>query len=280
MTPFYESLAAPTPADEGPILVAQADGKGVPMLPEDQVKEPKVRLGKGEKHGKKKEAIVTAVYTADPRVRTAEEVTESLFRLRRKRPVRLKRRRSADAKRAGPRNKRLSATLNGKSAAIQSLAKQVAKREGDHIRARVALTDGAEPLQRLIIEFLVGFTLILDIIHAVEYLWKVANCLMGEKSTKRDDWVKNRVLRMLAGDTQSVITEFLELAEAPRTRKGARSVLRQVAGYYERNLPYMRYNEYLSAGWPIATGVSEGACRHVVKDRCELAGMHWTQVRR
>jgi hypothetical protein len=55
-------------------------------------------------------------------------------------------------------------------------------------------------------------------------------------------------------------------------------VLLSVAAYYERNLAYMRYDRYLAAGWPIASGVIEGACRHLVKDRCELSGMRWTQV--
>ncbi len=38
----------------------------------------------------------------------------------------------------------------------------------------------------------------------------------------------------------------------------------------------MAYATYLARGWPIATGVIEGACRHLVKDRCELSGMRWT----
>jgi hypothetical protein len=37
----------------------------------------------------------------------------------------------------------------------------------------------------------------------------------------------------------------------------------------------MRYNEYLAAGYPIASGVAEGACKHLVKDRMERAGMRW-----
>jgi hypothetical protein len=37
----------------------------------------------------------------------------------------------------------------------------------------------------------------------------------------------------------------------------------------------MHYGRYLRAGYPIATGVIEGACRHVIKDRMERAGMRW-----
>ena len=42
-------------------------------------------------------------------------------------------------------------------------------------------------------------------------------------------------------------------------------------------MPYMNDDEYLAAGWPIGTGVIEGACRHLVKDRCELSGMRWSK---
>ncbi len=29
-------------------------------------------------------------------------------------------------------------------------------------------------------------------------------------------------------------------------------------------------------GWPIATGVIEGACRHLVKDRLAITGARWS----
>ena len=38
----------------------------------------------------------------------------------------------------------------------------------------------------------------------------------------------------------------------------------------------MRYDTYLARGYPIASGVIEGACRNVVKDRLERTGMNWT----
>ena len=46
--------------------------------------------------------------------------------------------------------------------------------------------------------------------------------------------------------------------------------------YYENNRDHMRYDEYLAAGYPIGSGVAEGACRHLVKDRMEQTGMRWT----
>ena len=54
--------------------------------------------------------------------------------------------------------------------------------------------------------------------------------------------------------------------------------LAKVVGYLERNRKHMQYDQYLRAGYPIGSGVIEGACRHVIKDRMERAGMLWTLV--
>lgn len=51
--------------------------------------------------------------------------------------------------------------------------------------------------------------------------------------------------------------------------------LDRLCEYLKKNKHRMRYDEYLKAGYPIATGVIEGACRHVIKDRMERTGMRW-----
>ena len=116
----------------------------------------------------------------------------------------------------------------------------------------------------------------MDFIHANEYLWDVANCLFDEKNPQRTAWVEARTLKMLSGETEQVITEFCTLAS--KATPAQRRDLEKAANYFERNLPYMAYNHYLAQGWPIASGVIEGACRHLVKDRFELSGMRWTQT--
>jgi len=68
-----------------------------------------------------------------------------------------------------------------------------------------------------------------------------------------------------------------QLAQDPQVTSSQRKQLTKTANYFERNLPYMDYRTYLANGWPIASGVIEGACRHLVKDRCELSGMRWSQ---
>lgn len=268
---YYAQKTAPPASTEAEILVLQADGKGIPMIL-DQPVEDTVRLGKGEKRGHKKEAIVTTVYTIAPKPRTPEEVVASLFRqetlsLAENKPLQHIR----------PQNKHLWATLEGKDTALERLSKQVDRRKGTHIRDQVALCDGCEALQLRIARQFADFTLVLDFIHADEYLWDVANSLFGEKNPQRFGWMKEHTLQILSGQAQQVIMEFQRLAVADETQPAQRTQLAKTANYFERNLPYMDYRTYLKNGWPIASGVIEGACRHFVKDRCERSGMRWSQ---
>lgn len=267
---YYEQKAPPEPATEACILVAQADGKGVPLVREEAAA-AKVRLGKGEKRMKKKESIVTSLYTIEATPRSPEAVVASFFHAE-ERPS------AQEAPQPHrPVNKQLWATLDGKDRALQRLAHQVNQRDGNHILHRVALADGCEALQTRMMNALPGFTLVLDFIHANEYLWKVANKLFGEQGTQRAPWVEKQTLQILSGATQAVIDELRRLRSLSRRTKSQIETLDTTANYFERNLPYMRYDDYLRLGWPIASGVIEGACRHFVKDRFELSGMRWTQ---
>jgi hypothetical protein len=266
---YYEQKAAPAVADEAAILVVQADGKGVPMVRQTPTV-TKTRLGKGEKRSKKKEAIVTTCYTIAPRIRTPEDVVASFFHPdegQRPRPD----------QRIRPQNKHIWATLDGKDAALERLANQAQKRKGEHIKHRVALTDGCAALQQRVETHLPGFTLVLDFIHVSEYLWTAANRLFGEKSPRRNSWVEEQAGLLLSGHTSQVIAQLRTLLQKPKQTKARQEALTAAINYFQRNQPYMHYDRYLAQGWPIASGVIEGACRHFVKDRCELSGMRWTQ---
>ncbi len=266
----------PPPEEEAAILVLQADGKGVPILrsPAAATRTPDpLRLGKGQKRGGKKEATLTAVYTIAPAVRTPEDVVESLFRDPAAEAATGAGEREA---REGLRHKQLWATLAGKDAALAEAAARVARRDGPHRTHRVALTDGSQALQERVQRVFPTFTLVLDLIHVTEYLWKAANALLGETASRRTAWVKARTLRLLRSQSAWVVADLRHLAATPGRARRARTVLTKVAAYLERNAPYMDYATYLAQGWPIATGVIEGACRHLVKDRCELSGMRWT----
>ncbi|NIQ12801.1 MAG: ISKra4 family transposase [Gammaproteobacteria bacterium] len=262
---YYAQKPAPPAEREADILVIQADGKGVPMILENTASE-RVRLRKGEKHGRKKEAVVTTVYTIEAFVRTPEQVIASYYD------------NIHTSQAPQPKNKHLWATLDGKEVALGRLATQVNARLGAPLRHKIALCDGCEALQRRIAKQFPDFILILDFIHANEYLWKVANALFGEGNDQRFEWMKARSLQLLSGQTKQLIAELRSQANQPKMRMAKRTQLLKTANYFERNLPFMNYPVYLSKGWPIASGVIEGACRHFVKDRCELSGMRWLQT--
>lgn len=265
---YYEQQAPPLATTEAEVLVIQADGKGVPII-KAQATESPVRLSKGQKRGRKKEAIVTTAYTIAPMPRTVDAVLASYYKLSDvsapDRPSRSK-----------PHHKHIWATLEGKDTALERLAQHVTARMGDHVQYRVALCDGCEALQNRITHYFPDFTQILDFIHANEYLWDVANALLGESSAERLPWMVAHTRQLLTGQAQTVIDELRLRSCAPGTTTAQQEQLNKTANYFERNLPYMDYATYLAQGWPIASGVIEGACRHFVKDRCELSGMRWT----
>jgi len=167
--------------------------------------------------------------------------------------------------------------MKGKDFALERLVRRVAQREGEHIQQRAALTDDAKALQDRILSKFPDFELVLDIIHVSEYLWDAANALLGETHPDRTAWVREQLLLILSGETSTVIHTLESLVQDLGTSIARRKVLNTTIGYYRRNLPYMRYDRYLDRGWPISSGVVEGACGHLVKDRMEQSGMRWTK---
>jgi|SRR5215207_6915120 len=265
---FYDQRRDPAPAaSAATILVAQADGKGVPLVPPVPTPRP-VRRGKGHPPATR-EAVVTALYTIAPYPRTPQDVVAAL--LREAAPP-------LPAPRPAPVGKEVQATLDGKAAALTRLAQRAAQREHPALEDRVALTDGAAALQAQMTTHLPAYTLVLDIIHASEYLWDAANALLGESHPTRTAWVRGHLADLLAGQTATVITALETAAADPACTATQRQVVQRTIGYYQRNRPYMRYADYLARGWPIGTGVVEGACGHLVKDRMQQAGMRWTKA--
>ncbi len=265
VTAFYAQPPAPdTPVPLGPILVVQADGTGVPQA-QVLAGVPRERLGKGQKRSKKKEAVVTSLYSIAPYYRTPADVVAALMQDPRS---------AEPVPRPQPVAKEVHATLEGKAVALRRLQQRAAQR-GDAPQ-RVALTDGAEALQDQLLAHFPEHTLVLDIIHATEYLWDAATALLGESHPERKAWVRTRLAQVVGGASVTVIAELEATAQAAELTETQRKAVLKTAGYYRRNQPYMHYDEYLTRGWPIGTGVVEGACGHLVKDRMEQAGMRWT----
>ena len=162
--------------------------------------------------------------------------------------------------------------------ALTRLAKQVTARQGRHIQHQVALCDGCEALQSRLQKHFPQATLILDFVHANEYLWQVANALLGENHPQRDLWVAEQTLQLLTDHTDQVVADLQALLQTDTFKAAQRKTIAKTASYFQRNLPYMDYLSYLQQGFPIASGVIEGACRHLVKDRFELSGMRWSYL--
>jgi hypothetical protein len=274
---FQDRLPVPEAAAEGPLLVVTADCKGVPLVrkalpPEEATDTPlpalaHPRRGKGEKANKKKMAAVGAVYTIEPFVRTTDDVIEEVMR------------KEARARRPRPQNKRVRAELLvGKVALFVWLADEVSRRNPQGKKPVIFLSDGERALHDRQSEYLAGDTVcILDLFHVLERLWKVAWCLFEEKTQKRaaHQWVEERLKRLLEGKVDAVIRGLRYQATQRGLKGPKRKTVRDAADYFAGNRDRMKYDEYLAAGYPIGSGVVEGACRHLVKDRMERTGMRW-----
>jgi hypothetical protein len=275
--PFQNHLATPDPSEEGPILVVTADCKGVPLvrsaLPPAEVAESPLpapanrRRGKGEKANKKKMAAVGAVYTIEPFMRTADDVVDEIQR------------REAAATRPTPSHKRVRAELLvGKVALFLWLADEVIRRDPGGLKPVVFLSDGERALHDRQDEYLpAGAICILDLYHVLEKLWKAAWCFFDEATEKHEahQWVEKELRMLLEGRVGYVIGGLRQMRTKRQLKGVRRKAVNEVANYLARNRQRMRYDDYLAKGYPIGSGVVEGACRHLVKDRLERAGMRW-----
>jgi hypothetical protein len=266
---YYEQRPmGPAPVQDS-ILVATADGKGIPMTGQDSPP-LQARRSKGQKKTAKKEAVVTALYSVAPYVRDSASILAALLP-----DQETKHPQSAEA-RPSPSHKQTFGTLEGKTAALSQLAHQVARRDCPECVLRVALTDGAEALQQQVLDHLPDFTLVLDIIHVTEHLWEAANARWGETSPDRLPWIHQALTWLLEHQLDALLLDLQ--AQAAGLAVAQQQTLVRVSAYLRRNRPFMDYQRYLALGWPIGTGVVEGACRHLVKDRFEQAGMRWSKV--
>jgi len=274
---FHASQPIPAPEHEGPILVLTADGKGVPMRRdlETDGPSPHGRLKKGQKAGKKREACVGGAYTVEPFVRTADDVVNEVLRKQKKseRPV--------------PKNKQLRAALTqtvdgaeikGKERIFSWFAEQVSARNKEGAKPVVCVMDGDRSLWSTLMQFVVGVVCILDIYHVLERLWDAAYCFHPEGSDEAEVFVTDRLEGLLEGKVGYVIGGLKQMATKGKINKGTRKQLSKVIVYLENNRRLMKYDEYLANGYPIGSGVVEGACRHLVKDRMEGTGMRWRVV--
>lgn len=266
-------LNRPAPAAEGDILVMSADGKGVVMRRSANEPAPKAHRTKGEKASKKRMATVATVYTVDRHRRTPEQVVAALFRDGVEQPARP----SPQGKEVWASLQRDEPTPTGMEAAFAWLLGRQIMRCPQRDRPMVFLSDGQESLWDARQRWLPGAVMdILDLLHVTPRLWQAAHAFHAEKSDGAEQFVRVRLLRILHGKASDVIRGLRQMATKQGLTGSRKKTISTVCTYLRANLHRMRYDEYLAAGFPIASGAVEGACRHLVKDRLERAGMHWT----
>jgi hypothetical protein len=265
-----------------PPLAISADGKGVAMRPEarrgtarapgQRVQNFAKRRGTGEKGGHKRMAETGCVFDVQPAPapRTPEQII---------RPDPDPRARPA-APRAVNRWYTCDITA-GRDVTIGKIFEEAERRDPGHHRTWIALADGDNCQLTLIQDQAtargITLTILIDFIHVLEYLWKAAWCFHTPRDPAMEDWVSAQALDILHGRTPQVITRIRRLAEDHPPQPGGEheKIIRKTLHYLDAKQPYLDYPTALAAGWPIATGLIEGACRHLVADRMGITGARW-----
>jgi hypothetical protein len=275
---FRDLQGSPPAAEEGQIVVVSADCKGIVIRGQGT---PTVCGGErpgGQRANQKRMATVGAVYTIDPYVRTAEDVVAALFR-------------DADYEalpRPKPCHKRIWASLPQEGTQPKSSIDMVfdwlwwefPQRNRRLKRPTVCLCDGQEALWDACAAALPEgcWVAILDLLHVTPRLWDAAKILYGVKGKQVLPSVRQWVTEVLEGKAETVISRLRRLGTERGLSGVKKKALGRITRYLHKNRQRMRYDEYLRQGYPIASGIIEGACRHLIKDRMERAGMHWTMA--
>ena len=252
---FYAQLPPEPSEPAASILVVAVDRKGSPIVQPEYTKLP-AGLPLGQKTNRKQMATVAAVFTREAWIRTPEQVVASLF--------------SIDTNTGAnpsppprPEHKRVWASLlKGKEAVIDEVVLEVQRRDPDGRKTLVALTGGERALQILVGKKLKA-TLILDLLHVLEKVWKAAQVFHPEGSPGAEVYSRLMCLRILEGNVGQVIKGLRQTVTKRKLIGAKRKTLLQAAGYFQRNADRMRYDEYLAQGWPIATGSVEGARKNL-----------------
>jgi len=155
---------------------------------------------------------------------------------------------------------------------------EFAQRNPQRVRPTVCLCDGQKQLWQACADSVLDKKRVevLDFLHVTPRLWAAAKLLYGDKSKEVVPFVRHRATQVLEGKVETVLRTMRRVAKERGLSSAKKKALGRICSYLHKNRHRMRYDEYLRQGYPIASGVIEGACRHLIKDRMERAGMHWT----
>jgi hypothetical protein len=276
---FYAQRERTVP-DGKDLLVLSCDAKGVVMRPEalrEQTRTQaqnasgklKTRLSKGEKTNRKRMAEIVTVYELTPEPRTAAAILPDPDN-----PP------AAASTRPKAKNKWLKASVTDDArAVIAEMFNEADRRDPEHKLTWVALVDGnnhqidrikAEARKRKI-----TIPIVVDFIHVLEYLWSGCWCFFAEGDPAAERWVSDKARQVLDGRAGIVAAAIRRKATTLGLDANQRKNADRCADYLLAKRPYLDYPTALTTGSPIATGVIEGACRHLVKDRMDITGARW-----
>ena len=261
------------------LLALSFDGKGLVMLPEGlrettrknaekSQKKRQTRLSPGEKKDRKRMAMVATVYTVRTNPRTAESI------------LNIDKQADNVTKFHPPlRNKRVWASVEREAEQVITEAfEEALRRDPEQKRQWVIVVDGHRHQLRLIKKVMkakkVKATIILDFIHVLEYLWKAAHCLHKKDDGSIERWVEQRALKILRGQSDRVARGIRQSASKRGLKN--REAVDKCANYLKNKRLELGYDRALQAGFPIASGVIEGACRHLINDRLDITGARWS----
>jgi hypothetical protein len=227
------------------------------------------RRSKGEKRNRKRMCEVAAVFDVTGAPRTIADILPAdpeAARTATPAPV--------------TSGKWLHASVTDNAAAVIAAGfAEADRRDPDRARAWIALVDGnTHQIDRIHAEAKARKTtipIIVDFIHVIEYIWKAAWCFHPEGDPGAEQWVRTQARQVLAGRAGIVAAAIRRKATYHGLDPGRRKPADTCAAYLLAKKPYLDYPTALANGWPIATGVIEGACRHLVKDRMDVTGARW-----
>jgi hypothetical protein len=262
---YYEEKPGPDVGADAVVTVATVDKKGVVIRkPQGEQSGSEASPANPEKPGKKKMATVISTYVTPRHVRTTEEIVREVSD-----------RECSDSK-PKPQHKTTWGSLTeGPENTVVRLKKAVDQRlaEGNEL---VCILDGERSLWALVCVYFPTAFFVLDIFHVMEHLGKAALCFYDEGSPHVREFVQERLRMLLQGKAGRMIGGLKQMLSKHELSGAERHSLEQVIGYLQRNRRHMRYEICLGRGYPIGSGVIEGACRNLINDRLELTGMSWT----
>jgi hypothetical protein len=290
---FYTSRAR-QPWSDTTVLVLTADAKGAPMRPQALREATRKAAGastgtgtglsSGNRAHRKRMATIAGVYDTEPVPRRPDDIitTSRAMPTTGTTGCGQGEGQASTPKTAGPRaiNKWLTGSFTHSAEhVIETMFNQAEQRDPTHRRPWVALVDGARHQLDLIEDQArrrgIDLHIIVDFIHVASYVWGAARDLHPHGDPAADLWVARQLSALLHGRAEEVIEELDSQATAAALSPDRRQGIDACLGYLRAKKPFLAYDRALAQGWPIATGVIEGAVRHLIGDRLDIAGAHW-----